>query len=112
MSVGKEERVSRFLFFKKWISPEIRRVVPDAFISDAYIELPESGTNGLDGSIVGELGEQTAKSRSDQPTLYGRADLKAETVLKQGLEIIRDDTSPSTTRTSKGGLRWKKCPED
>jgi len=28
---------------------------------------------------------------SNQPTLHGRADLKAESVFNQGLEVIRDD---------------------
>jgi Tfp pilus assembly protein PilX len=91
MNVTADERISRFLFYHRWFAPTTKRVKPDAFIPHPHVELSVSCTEGLDEPLVWGLGEQAAKSHSNQPTLHGRADLKAEAFFQQGLKIIRDD---------------------
>lgn len=90
-AVGPEERISRFLFSSRWFAASTKRVKPDAFIPHPHIELSVSCTEGLDDSVIWEVGEQTAQRHSGQPRLHGRADLKAKSIFEQGLQIIRDD---------------------
>lgn len=91
MDVDESERLSRFLFFSRWFARETQRVKPNAFVPHPHIELSVSCTEGLDDSVVWQVGQETATSRKDKPTLHGRADLKAQAVRKQNLEVIRDD---------------------
>lgn len=91
MSVGTEERIFRFLFSKRWFAVTTQRVKPDAFIPHPHVELSVSCTEGLDDSVLWELGKQTTENRADQPKLHGRANLKEKTIFSQDLKIIRDD---------------------
>jgi len=91
MKVCDSERISRFLFSRRWFAPSTGRVKPEAFVPHPYIQLSVSCTEGLDENHVWQIGQETAESRKDKPTLHGRADLTAQAVRLQELEIIRDD---------------------
>lgn len=94
IEVPDNERISRYLFFKRWFARESRRVKPDAFVPHPYIELSVSCTHGLAEEAVWEIGRNTAESRKDKPPLLGRGDLAAGHVRKQGLLVARDDHPP------------------
>ena len=94
MDVPDPERLSRFLFFKRWFSAEKQRVRPDAFIPHPWIELSVSCTEGLKDKEIWALGQKTAEARSDNPPLLGRADLKAHHARNQGLRVDRNDDPP------------------
>lgn len=91
MSVADTDRLSRFLFFRRWYAPTTGRVKPEAFVPHPHIELSVSCTEGLDEDIVWQIGRDTAESRRDKPTLHARADLAARAIREQQLEVVRDD---------------------
>ena len=91
MSIADTDRLSRFLFFRRWYAPTMGRVKPEAFVPHPYIELSVSCTEGLDENLVWQIGRETADSRRDKPTLHGRADLAAQAIRAQQLEVVRDD---------------------
>lgn len=91
MNVADTERISRFLFFRRWYARATGRVKPEAFDPHPYIELSVSCTETLDENLVWQIGRNTAESRKDKPTLHGRADLHAHAVRAQALDILRDD---------------------
>ena len=91
MDVSSHERLSRFLFFRRWFAREKSRVKPDAFIPHPYIELSVACTEGLEENTIWEIGNATAAARSDAPPLLGRADLLARDVFEQDLTLDRND---------------------
>ena len=91
IAVANSERVSRFLFFSRWFARTTLRVKPEAFIPHPHVELSVSCTEGLDEPAIWQIGRETAERRRDRPNLHGRADVSAEAVRAQGLDVLRDD---------------------
>jgi hypothetical protein len=91
MDVADHERISRFLFFKRWFARQAQRVKPDAFIPHPYIELSVSCSDGLTETEIWKVGWETAEARSDGRPLLGRGDLIAKDFREQALHVDRDD---------------------
>jgi hypothetical protein len=94
MEIADQERISRFLLFKRWFKQSSSKVNVDAFIPPRSLELSVSCTEGLAEQEIWPLGLWVVEQRPDNVTLYGRGDLTAQNVRTQGLEVERDDNPP------------------
>jgi len=91
MDVASTDRISRFLFTRRWFAPTTGRVKPEAFTPHPHVDLSVSCTEGLAKNPVWQLGREKAERHTNKPTLHGRADLMAHVIRNQRLEIVRDD---------------------
>lgn len=82
-----DERLARFVLFSRWIRAN-QTAKPDAFIPHPYPDLSVTRHTGLSEDELWETGQAVASARP--ATLYGRADVYAQTVQRQHLEIHPD----------------------
>jgi len=82
--VDETEKLSRFILFSKWLRSD-QTVRSEAFIPHPYIDLSVTRQRNISGSELWNLGKEVSTIR--KCTLYGRADIFAEPVMKQNLTI-------------------------
>lgn len=87
LSVSLNERLARFVLFSRWIrkSGPLKTVKPDAFIPHPYTDLSVTRHKNLKENELWRIGQVIADTRP--ATLYGRADLSAEAVRRQSLNV-------------------------
>lgn len=82
--VDETENLSRFILFSKWFRSD-NTIKPDAFIPSPHVELSVTRQRNISESELWDLGKAVSTIR--KCTLYGRADISAEPVMKQNLTI-------------------------
>jgi len=84
--VSEDEWMARFILFRHWIRKSDLRVRPDAFIPHPYPDLSVTRHMDLSEAELWQIGQAIADKRP--ATLYGRADLRAKSVIKKSLRIV------------------------
>jgi hypothetical protein len=84
--VSEDELMARFILFRHWIRKSDPRVRPDAFIPHPYPDLSVTRHMDLSEAELWQIGQAIADKRP--ATLYGRADLRAKSVIKKSLRIV------------------------
>jgi hypothetical protein len=82
--VDKTENLSRFILFSKWFRSD-NTIKPDAFVPSPYVELSVTRQINISEIELWDLAKEVSVIR--KCTLYGRADILAEPVMKQNLTI-------------------------
>jgi hypothetical protein len=78
------EKLSRFILFSKWFRSD-NTIKPDAFIPSPHVELSVTRQRNISEVELWDLGKDVSIKRNK--TLYGRADILADSVIKQNLTI-------------------------
>lgn len=84
-TVADGEILARFVLFSRWIRAD-GTVKPDAFVPDKNLELSVTRHFGLSHQELWQIGQEIADARPAK--LHGRADVMADNVRKQFLDVI------------------------
>ncbi len=91
-SIAPEEARARFLISSRFFSRGSNRVKADAFIPHPFLELSVFRTHGLAEAEVWSIGDSVARPQGR--TLYGRAEVLAEAVVKLGFGVVPAEPPP------------------
>lgn len=83
--VTADEWLARFILFSKWIRSTDNTPKPDAFIPHPWPDLSVTRHKDISVEELWRIGQGIADARP--ATLYGRADLTAEEVRRQTLDV-------------------------
>jgi hypothetical protein len=83
--VAGEELLARFVTSSGWVRKSDQTVKQDAFIPYPYPDLSVTRHKGLSNDQLWNVGQAIADARP--ATLYGRADVAAEQVRRQKLQV-------------------------
>ena len=84
-AVGDSERLARFITSSKWIRTSDTTVKQDSFIPYPYPDLSVTRHGSLSQEELLEIGKTVAAARP--ATLYGRADVLAQYIRRQKLDV-------------------------
>jgi hypothetical protein len=84
--VGSDEILARFVLFSEHIRKSNNTVRHECFMPHPHQELSVTRHKNINEEELWNLGKDVSETR--QKTLYGRADIKAEDIIKQELSII------------------------
>jgi hypothetical protein len=76
--------LARYILYSNWVRAD-QTVRPDAFIPHPYPDLSVTRHDGISEEQIWQFGKQVA--HEVQRTLYGRADVKTQTVLDVQLQL-------------------------
>src|SRR5206468_5072835 len=91
--VADDERLSRFLVFRRWFNPEGQYVKAPAFLPNHKLETSVFRTTDVDEASLWPLADKTVLNR-EGAQLHGRADIFARQVRVTGLEIRAQEPAP------------------
>lgn len=84
--VSSNEQLARFILASNWIRKVDQTIKPDAFIPYPYPDLSVTRHGNLSAQVLWRVGQDIADARPS--TLHGRADIRADAVRGQMLEVV------------------------
>lgn len=86
-----DELVTRYICSERHIRKSLARPKPGAFNPSPYMELSVVHTSGLSDLDIWEIGRQTLGSEPGREKIYGRADIRVQSLVDVKLRALRDD---------------------
>jgi hypothetical protein len=113
-AVDSDELLARFIIFSKHFRPSDNTVKPDAFVPHPQVELSVTRHRAATNDELWQEGNRVAAIRS--ATLYGRADVAAETFESEDLSVVPKPISENPNHadvidwpTDKPSQKMKAC---